>query len=73
MFTSLSRTRYAIVVVGRVLVRMYDYSLAPMTHVLAQYVFGLGAVLYGGNFAVRDTSRICCAISMYTRRGATGG
>ena len=23
------------------------------THVLAQYVFGLGAVLYGGNFAVR--------------------
>lgn len=40
-------------VVGRVLVRMYDYSLAPATHVLAQYVFGLGAVLYGGNFAVR--------------------
>ena len=24
---------------GRVLVRMYDYSLAPATHVLAQYVF----------------------------------
>ena len=40
-------------IVGRVLVRMYDYSLAPLTHVLAQYVFGLGAVLYGGNFAVR--------------------
>ena len=38
--------------VGRVLVRMYDYSLAPATHLLAQYVFGLGAVLYGGNFAV---------------------
>ncbi len=37
---------------GRVLLRMYDYSLAPATHVLAQYVFGLGAVLYGGNFAV---------------------
>ncbi len=32
---------------------MYDYSLAPLTHVLAQYVFCLGAVLYGGNFAVR--------------------
>ena len=40
-------------IIGRVLVRMYDYSLAPLTHVLAQYVFGLGAVLYGGNFAVR--------------------
>jgi len=38
--------------IGRVLVRMYDYSLAPATHLLAQYVFGLGAVLYGGNFAV---------------------
>lgn len=40
-------------VLGCVLVRMYDYSLAPLTHVLAQYVFGLGAVLYGGNFAVK--------------------
>ena len=38
---------------GRVLIRMYDYSVAPATHVLAQYVFRLGAVLYGGNFAVR--------------------
>ena len=40
-------------IIGRMLVRMYDYSLAPATHVLAQYVFRLGAVLYGGNFAVR--------------------
>ena len=40
-------------IVGCVLVRMYDYSLAPLTHVLAQDVFRLGAVLYGGNFAVR--------------------
>ena len=40
-------------VIGRVLVRMYDYSLAPLTHALAQYVSCLGAVLYGGNFAVR--------------------
>lgn len=38
---------------GRVLIRMYDYSLAPANHVLAQYVFRMGAVLYGGNFAVR--------------------
>jgi glycosyltransferase involved in cell wall biosynthesis len=40
-------------IIGRVLIRMYDYSLAPITHVLAQDVFRLGAVLYGGNFAVR--------------------
>jgi glycosyltransferase involved in cell wall biosynthesis len=40
-------------IAGRVLVRLYDYSLAPLTHALAQYVFRLGAVLYGGNFAVR--------------------
>ena len=40
-------------VIGRMLVRAYDFSLAPLTHVLAQYVFRLGAVLYGGNFAVR--------------------
>ena len=40
-------------IIGRVLIRMYDYSLAPLTHVLAQHVFRLGAVLYGGNFAVR--------------------
>lgn len=37
---------------GRALVRLYDYSLAPLTHLLAQDVFGVGAVLYGGNFAV---------------------
>jgi glycosyltransferase involved in cell wall biosynthesis len=41
---------------GRILIRMYDYSVAPLTHVLAQYVFGIGAVLYGGNFAVRRDS-----------------
>jgi glycosyltransferase involved in cell wall biosynthesis len=39
-------------VFGRLLIRLYDYTLAPATHVLAQYVFGLGAVLYGGNFAI---------------------
>ncbi|MCM3878599.1 MAG: glycosyltransferase family 2 protein [Vicinamibacterales bacterium] len=40
-------------VTGRVLIRMYDWSLAPATHFLAQYVLGVGAILYGGNFAVR--------------------
>ena len=38
---------------GRALMRMYDYSLAPATHFLAQSVLGVGAILYGGNFAVR--------------------
>ena len=38
---------------GRTLVRAYDLTLAPFAHVLAQHVLGVGAVLYGGNFAVR--------------------
>jgi hypothetical protein len=39
-------------ILGRVLMRLYDCSLAPVTHLLAQDVFGLGALLYGGNFAI---------------------
>jgi glycosyltransferase involved in cell wall biosynthesis len=38
---------------GRALVRLYDLSIAPATHFLAQDVFAMGALLYGGNFAVR--------------------
>jgi GT2 family glycosyltransferase len=38
---------------GRTLVGLYDYLVAPPTHHLVHDVFGLGAVLYGGNFAVR--------------------
>lgn len=38
---------------GRTLIRAYDYSLGPATHVLAKYVLGIGVVFYGGNFAVR--------------------
>jgi glycosyltransferase involved in cell wall biosynthesis len=38
---------------GRTLIRLYDLTVAPVTHFLAQDVFGLGAILYGGNFAVR--------------------
>jgi glycosyltransferase involved in cell wall biosynthesis len=38
---------------GRALVRAYDHLVAPPTHVLVHYLFGLGAILYGGNFAVR--------------------
>jgi glycosyltransferase involved in cell wall biosynthesis len=39
--------------VGRALVGLYDLSIAPATHFLAQDVLGVGAILYGGNFAVR--------------------
>jgi glycosyltransferase involved in cell wall biosynthesis len=38
---------------GAGLVRAYDWTVGPATHVLVQHVLGLGAVLYGGNFAVR--------------------
>jgi glycosyltransferase involved in cell wall biosynthesis len=38
---------------GRTLIRSYDCLVAPPTHLLVHYGFGLGAVLYGGNFAVR--------------------
>ena len=41
---------------GRLLLRLYDWSLAPLTHFLVQDVLGLGAVLYGGNFAVRRSA-----------------
>ena len=38
---------------GRALIRAYDAVVAPPTHALVHYGFGMGAVLYGGNFAVR--------------------
>jgi glycosyltransferase involved in cell wall biosynthesis len=38
---------------GRALLGAYDRTLAPLTHFLAQRVFRVGAILYGGNFAVR--------------------
>jgi glycosyltransferase involved in cell wall biosynthesis len=37
---------------GRLLIRAYDRTLAPATHLLVQSLLGWGAVLYGGNFAV---------------------
>jgi glycosyltransferase involved in cell wall biosynthesis len=42
--------------VGMVGARVYDYTLAPLAHVTAHHVLGIGAVLYGGNFAVRRTA-----------------
>jgi GT2 family glycosyltransferase len=38
---------------GRVLVRAYDLVVAPPTHALVHTLLGIGAILYGGNFAVR--------------------
>jgi glycosyltransferase involved in cell wall biosynthesis len=38
---------------GRTLLRAYDAVVAPPTHFVVHWAFGLGAVLYGGNFGVR--------------------
>lgn len=38
---------------GRTLLRTYDLTLGPATHVLVKYVLRIGVVFYGGNFAVR--------------------
>ena len=38
---------------GRTLIRAYDTLLAPPTHALVHHALGIGAILYGGNFAVR--------------------
>jgi glycosyltransferase involved in cell wall biosynthesis len=41
---------------GRTLIRLYDYLVAPPTHVLTHHLLGIGAILYGGNFAVRTAA-----------------
>lgn len=38
---------------GRTLLRLYDVLVAPPTHFLVHRTLQLGAILYGGNFAVR--------------------
>jgi glycosyltransferase involved in cell wall biosynthesis len=38
---------------GRALIRAYDMTVAPATHLIVHRVLGIGAILYGGNFAVR--------------------
>ena len=38
---------------GRLLIRLYDVTLAPATQVLVKHVLRIGTVFYGGNFAVR--------------------
>jgi glycosyltransferase involved in cell wall biosynthesis len=41
---------------GRSLLRAYDFSLGPATHVLVKYILRIGVVFYGGNFAVRRSA-----------------
>lgn len=38
---------------GRALLAAYDVVVAPPTHALVHHALGMGAILYGGNFAVR--------------------
>ena len=38
---------------GRLLIRAYDFTLAPATQLLVKHVLRLGTIFYGGNFAVR--------------------
>jgi GT2 family glycosyltransferase len=38
---------------GRSLARLYDLTLAPLTHILVKDVLRIGVLFYGGNFAVR--------------------
>ena len=38
---------------GRALISVYDILVAPATHVAVHHMLGIGAILYGGNFAVR--------------------
>jgi len=41
---------------GRTLLRLYDLFVAPLTHLFVHRALGLGAVFYGGNFAVRRSA-----------------
>ena len=38
---------------GRLLIRAYDFTLAPATQLLVKYLLRIGTIFYGGNFAVR--------------------
>jgi len=38
---------------GRLLIRAYDFTVAPATQVLVKYILRIGTIFYGGNFAVR--------------------
>jgi glycosyltransferase involved in cell wall biosynthesis len=51
---------------GRALLRTYDFLIAPPTHAAVHHVLGAGAILYGGNFAVRRDA--LAAIGGFDRR-----
>ena len=38
---------------GRALIKAYDHLVAPPTHAVVHHMLGMGAIFYGGNFAVR--------------------
>jgi glycosyltransferase involved in cell wall biosynthesis len=38
---------------GRLLIRLYDWMVAPPIHAVLHRALGIGAIFYGGNFAVR--------------------
>lgn len=38
---------------GRLLIRAYDFTLAPLTQLVVYRLLGIGTIFYGGNFAVR--------------------
>ena len=38
---------------GRLLIRAYDFTLAPATQLLVKHILRIGTIFYGGNFAVR--------------------
>jgi glycosyltransferase involved in cell wall biosynthesis len=38
---------------GRLLIRAYDFTVAPATQCLVKHVLRMGTIFYGGNFAVR--------------------
>jgi glycosyltransferase involved in cell wall biosynthesis len=44
---------------GRTLIRAYDNLVAPATHAFVHHALGIGAILYGGNFAVRRDVLAC--------------
>ena len=41
---------------GRLLIRAYDFTLAPATQFLVKYLLRIGTIFYGGNFAVRRSA-----------------
>ena len=44
---------------GRLLIRAYDFTLAPATQLLVKYLLRIGMIFYGGNFDVRREALEC--------------